>query len=253
MLKGIIVASFGTTHMDGYEKSFGKVEKELKEKYKDCYVLPSFSSEIVRKRLNDRDIHFFNMPEALKEMEGKGIRDISILSLYIIEGVEYEKVIRQIKSYNNDNRLNIKITRPLFEDEKDVKNVADYLKKEFNNEATVLMGHGTYHKKDMYFNKLTESLINSEKNIVLGTVEGAITINNVINYLNKKDVKNVTLAPFLLVVGDHGKNDMASKEDKDSWYNRLLESGYNIDVDMKGLLERDFIKNLFYEKLEGIL
>lgn len=60
------------------------------------------------------------------------------------------------------------------------------------------------------------------------------------------------MAPFLLVAGDHAKNDMAS-DDKDSWKSILEENGFDVKIDLKGLLEREKIKNIFFERLEEIL
>lgn len=86
----------------------------------------------------------------------------------------------------------------------------------------------------------------------LASLEGDYGIFELIDELKKKNIKKVTLAPFLLVAGDHAKNDMAS-DDKDSWKSILEENGFDVKIDLKGLLEREKIKNIFFERLEEIL
>lgn len=71
----------------------------------------------------------------------------------------------------------------------------------------------------------------------LASLEGDYGIFELIDELKKKNIKKVTLAPFLLVAGDHAKNDMAS-DDKDSWKSILEENGFDVKIDLKGLLER---------------
>lgn len=251
-MKGIIIASFGTTYLDAGEKAYKKVEKELREKYPNCEIVHSYSSEIVRKRLRDRGINEFNMPGALAYMESKGIKDIAVLALYIIEGVEYSKIIRQMEEYNDDSRMRIKITTPLLSDREDVEKVAEVLKKEFPHNATVLMGHGSYHEKDIYYNKLAGILLKSDEHIFLGTVEGSLDLDDVRKFLDRTGEKDVVLSSFLLVAGDHAQNDMSS-DDEDSWYSMLTEAGYNVNIELKGLLERDSINEMFYSRLEEII
>lgn len=251
-MKGIIIASFGTTYVEAGKKAYGRIERDLKERYPNCEIVQSYSSEIVRKRLRDRGINEFNMPGALAYMESKGIKDIAVLALYIIEGVEYSKIIRQIEEYNDDGRMRINVTAPLLSDRDDVENMAEVLKEEFPHNVTVLMGHGSYHEKDIYYNKLAGILLKSDQHIFLGTVEGSLELDDVRKFLDRTGEKDVFLSSFLLVAGDHAQNDMSS-DDEDSWYSLLKDAGYNVDVEIKGLLERDAINEMFYDRLEEIL
>ena len=53
---------------------------------------------------------------------------------------------------------------------------------------------------------------------------------------------------FMLVAGDHAKNDMAGEED--SWKSRLEGDGYEVRVIMKGLGESEGIRRIFLEHIE---
>ncbi len=49
--KGIIVASFGTTHGDTCKLCIENIENRIKEEYKDYLVLRAFTSQMVINRL----------------------------------------------------------------------------------------------------------------------------------------------------------------------------------------------------------
>ena len=251
-MKGIIIASFGTTHMDAFGASIDRIKNQLKKMYPDIYTVHSFSSEMVRNALKKRDINYFNMPEALLHMEENGIRDISVLSLYVIPGIEYEKIIKQAKVYNNDKRLNIRFSEALLTDEEDMENVAKVLKNLFQDKPTILMGHGTTVDVDKAYFDLQQKLDEMGEKIYVGTVEGGLEFDNVLEKLEEIEEKKVLLTPLLLVAGDHAKNDMGS-DDEDSWASMLKQRGFDVEVELKGLCERTEINDLFYKKLEEIL
>lgn len=251
-MKGIIMASFGTTHMDAFGASIERMRNQLRINYPDYYITHAFSSEMVRNALKKRDIHYFNLPEALKDMEEKGIRDIKILSLYVIPGIEYEKIKKQARVYNNDSRLNIQFTTALLDSQEDIDNTAKALSILFTEKPAVLMGHGTSVEVDSAYFKLQDKLDELEKKIFVGTVEGQLDFEAVSKKLDNVEEKELVLTPFLLVAGDHAKNDMGSDEE-DSWAYMLREMGFQVDIEMKGLCERLEINDLFYKKLEEIL
>ena len=58
----------------------------------------------------------------------------------------------------------------------------------------------------------------------------------------------VILAPFMIVAGDHAKNDMAG--DEDSWKCELEEAGYEVRPILRGLGELPGIRQIFMEHLE---
>ena len=61
----------------------------------------------------------------------------------------------------------------------------------------------------------------------------------------------VVLAPFMIVAGDHAKNDMAG-DDPQSWYSQFKAQGYCVEPVLKGLGEYPGIRRLLVEHLEVI-
>lgn len=60
--------------------------------------------------------------------------------------------------------------------------------------------------------------------------------------------EKVILAPFMIVAGEHAKNDMAGEE-KDSWYSRFCAAGYEVETVVKGLGEYPGIRRILAEHL----
>lgn len=257
MGKGIIVTSFGTTHEDTRKLCIESIENLIKDKFKDYLVLRAFTSRIVISRLKkNHDYPVDNPTEALEKMKSKGIKDIYIQPLLIIEGVEYDKIVEEVNKFLESNKdFNIKIGKPLLSDEKDYEdsiealNIPDYKE----DQGLVLMGHGTYHKADIAYEKM-ENLMRYKgyDNVFLGTVEGEKTIEDIVKDLKMKKISRVDLKPFMLVAGDHAKNDMASDEE-DSWKSILEKNGIKVNVEIKGLGENKEIRNIFIHHLKDII
>ena len=60
----------------------------------------------------------------------------------------------------------------------------------------------------------------------------------------------VILAPFMIVAGDHAKNDMAG-DDPDSWYSQFAAAGFEVEAALKGLGEYPGIRRLLVEHLKA--
>ena len=62
--------------------------------------------------------------------------------------------------------------------------------------------------------------------------------------LKKHGVRKVTLAPFMIVAGDHAQNDLAGDEEG-SWKSILEADGYAVKTDLRGLGDMDAVRELF--------
>ena len=112
--------------------------------------------------------------------------------------------------------------------------------------AHIFMGHGTEHFANAAYCQLEYMLHDSGRtDVVLGTVEGYPGLEEVFRRLDeRKAVQKVVLHPLMVVAGDHAKNDLAGDE-PESWKSRLLERGYQVSCELKGLGEYPQIRALF--------
>jgi len=245
MEKAILVTSFGTSHKDTREKSLDVIENRVKETYGKEKVERAYTSGIIRRIIEKREgIHIYDQKEGLETLKNKGYNEIITMSLHILGGIEYSKLD---SSYG-------KVTEPLLKTDEDYVKIVN--NEEFNNlegnDAIVFMGHGTESAADSAYHKLQEEYIKAGKNnIFVATVEGEVTIEDIIEKLKMGDYKKILLKPFMIVAGDHAKNDMAS-DDEDSWKTMLKNEGYEVTTLLKGMGEYEFVQEMFMDKLEKV-
>lgn len=257
MKKGIIVTSFGTTYKETRELCIESIENRIKDEFSKEEVTRAFTSRMVIARLKNRDNYHVDTPsEALERMVDLGIKDIYIQPLHIIEGHEYEKVLRESMDFLlKHNKSNIWVGKPLLSSEKDYERVVDALSLNDKPDggALIFMGHGSDHKSNNAYARL-ENLIRSKgfNNVYIATVEGDRTIEEVIEELKDKNINKVTLRPLMLVAGDHAINDMAS-DDEDSWKSMLEKHNIKVSIELYGLGEVKEIQDIFIDHLKDLL
>ena len=245
MKKAILVTSFGTSHKDTRKKCLDSIQREVEEKYGNENVERAYTSGIIRRIIEKNEgIHIFDQKEGLKVLKDKGFEEIITMSLHILDGIEYSKL---------DDKFG-KISKPLLADDEDFKKIVE--NKEFNDlegdDAIVFMGHGTEIEADYAYQKLQEEYLKAGKNnIFIATVDGKVTIKDVIEKMKGKGFKKILLKPFMIVAGDHAKNDMSS-DDEDSWKTILKNEGYEVTSVLKGMGEYEFIRKMFMDKLEAV-
>ena len=245
MKKAILVTSFGTSHRDTREKCLDLIQREVEEKYGNENVERAYTSGIIRRIIEKNEgIHIFDQKEGLKVLKDKGFEEIITMSLHILDGIEYSKL---------DDKFG-KISKPLLADDEDFEKIVE--NKEFNdlegNDAIMFMGHGTESEADYAYQKLQDEYLKAGKNnIFIATVEGKVTIKDVIEKMKGKGFKKILLKPFMIVAGDHAKNDMSS-DDEDSWKTILKNEGYEVTSVLKGMGEYEFIRKMFMDKLEAV-
>lgn len=251
MKKGIIVTSFGTTYEETRIKCIESIENRIKDDYSDYTVIRAFTSRMVINKLKKRDNYEVDTPtEAMEKLFKQGIRDIFIQPLLIIEGLEYEKILREARDFIKENNCNIAIGKPLLSHEDDYHRLASQFKS--NEEALVLMGHGSEHKTDSSYGKLESIIRELNRKVYIGTVEGRKTLEDIMVELKEQSIKKVLLRPFMLVAGDHAINDMASDQE-DSWKSILEKKGIEVDVQIQGLGEIEGIQDVFIDHLREVL
>ena len=245
MKKAILVTSFGTSHKDTRKKCLDSIQREVEEKYGNENVERAYTSGIIRRIIEKNEgIHIFDQKEGLKVLKDKGFEEIITMSLHILDGIEYSKL---------DDKYG-KISKPLLADNEDFKKIVG--NEEFNdieeNNAIVFMGHGTENEADCAYQKLQNEYLKAGKNnIFIATVDGKVTIKDVIEKMKGKGFKKILLKPFMIVAGDHAKNDMSS-DDEDSWKTILKNEGYEVTSVLKGMGEYEFIRKMFMDKLEAV-
>lgn len=252
MKKGILVVSFGTSHLDTMGKTIEVIEKEMEERFQECNVYRAFTSGmIIRKLKRTEGISVDTVPEALSRMASDGIEEVIIQPTHIINGIENDRMMEDLMEHMSLFKR-IRVGKPLLSSVDDYKKAIHAVMAETeldDGEMLVLMGHGTDHHANSAYPTLEYTFhALGYSQVLVGTVESFPELKNVMAKLKIAEKKKVALMPFMLVAGDHAKNDMAGEED--SWKSQLEEEGYEVRVIMKGLGEFRGIRQIFMEHIE---
>ena len=252
MGKGILVVSFGTSHLDTMEKTITVIEQDIARQFPEWSVYRAFTSRmIVRKLKRTENMEIDTVEEALRRMAADGISEVIVQPTHIINGIENDRMMEDLMEHLSlFNR--IRVGKPLLSSVDDYKKAIHGVMSEVGletGEMLVLMGHGTDHHANSAYPTLEYTFHALGYNQVLvGTVESFPELKNVMAKLEIAEKKKVALMPFMLVAGDHAKNDMAGEED--SWKSELEDAGYEVRVIMKGLGEFEGIRKIFLEHIE---
>ncbi|MDO4542065.1 MAG: sirohydrochlorin cobaltochelatase [Bacillota bacterium] len=249
--KALLVVSFGTSYDSTREKTIDKLEEELSAAFSECTLYRAWTSKMIIKKILKRDgIKINTVTEAMERMLADGIEDVLIQPTHILSGVENDLMTEEALAFE-DRFAKSSFGEPLLMYTDDflatVKAVAEEFKELPANEALVFMGHGTTHQANSVYAAL-DYIFKAEgyKNIFIGTVEGYPDFDTMLKMLKETEYKKVTLAPFMVVAGDHATNDMAG-EDEDSWKSQLEDSGYDVHCVLKGLGEYSGIRQIFID------
>lgn len=113
--------------------------------------------------------------------------------------------------------------------------------------ALVYMGHGNeYFPSGGSYLEFEDVMRKTypDVQIIVGTVEGFPGFERVRETLKHTKTKKVLLKPFMIVAGDHARNDMSGPE-PDSWKSVLEEAGIKVVADIHGLGEIDEFAEIY--------
>ena len=205
---------------------------------------------MILRRLADREgLHIDDVPRALERLAGEGCTDVVLQPTHIMNGDEFDKLCAQAEPFQAKFER-MAFGRPLLTTLEDYRDLAavltEILPEAEPDTAHVFMGHGTEHFANAAYCQLEYMLHDGGRtDAVLGTVEGYPGLEEVFRRLGeRKTVQKVVLHPLMVVAGDHAKNDLAGDE-PESWKSRLLERGYQVSCELKGLGEYPQIRALF--------
>jgi Cobalt chelatase (CbiK) len=254
--KAILAVSFGTSHNDTRKITIDAIEQDMQAAFPDYALYRAWTSKMIIKKVNARDgVHICNVKEAMEKMLQDGITDVLVQPTHVINGIENDLMKEDALAFQEQFH-SISFGDPLLTSEQDNSAVIDAITSEFKtltkDEVLVLMGHGTTHYANAIYAALDYTFKDKGySNIFLGTVEAYPTMESLLKMVHAYQPKKVVLAPFMIVAGDHAKNDMASDE-PDSWYSQFKAAGYDVEPVLKGLGEYTGIRKLFIEHLKTI-
>ena len=260
MKKAILVVSFGTSHLDTLRVTIEKAENQIRDHFNDYDIYRAFTSHKIIRKLREKYEMFIDTPEeVMAKLYEDDYEDVIIQPLHIIPGEEYIYINKIGEAYKDKFR-SVKMVRPIFYYQgienlpQDYSLFIEATKKLYEeNNAVVYVGHGTAHSANAVYGCL-QTVFEDEgyENVFVGTVEGYPNFEAVLKRLKRKNIDEVTLAPLMVVAGDHAKNDMASDEEG-SWKSMLEKEGIKVNIYLKGLGENERFNQLYINRIEDLI
>jgi len=246
--KSILAVSFGTAHRATDKSALEVIEKRIAEHFPEYEVRRVFTSEIVRKILEERDgIHVDNLQEALENLWRERFREVIVQPLHIICGEEYQKKVLQVVAKYTDAFDKILVGDPLLTKIEDYEASIEALKAQLpsmcDGRAVALIGHGSIHPANASYACLQLLLQDELPHVYVGTVEGYPDFDYILRKLKSAKIKEVVLMPFMLVAGEHVHHDLLGGHDE-SWKTVLEREGFKVYAYLHGLGE-----NLAYQEI----
>lgn len=256
MKKALLVVSFGTSYPDTCEKNIVACEQALAESCPDRTLFRAFTSGMIIRKLKQRDnLHIDTPLDALKKLAEQGYQDVAIQSLHIINGDEYEKIVREVQSLR-PLFTRLTLGAPLLSSHADYEHLMQALAWQMPvlsaGEKVVFMGHGASHHAFAAYACLDHMMAAHHFPARVGAVESYPEVDLVIESLQREAITHVHLMPLMLVAGDHAINDMASDED-DSWKTQFQQVGIRATPHLQGLGENPAIRAMFVSHLHQAL
>ncbi len=252
--KAILLVAFGSS-IGSARESLTAFGSKVMEEFPGITIHWAFTSAFIRKKLKKEGIEIDSPLMALTRLAEDGFTHVAVQSLHTIPGVEYDFLVQTVKALESIPKgiEQIEIGKPLLyhhqDIEKAVKAISNSVPVCKQDEAVVLMGHGSPHINNVYYPGLNYYLSHYKLPVYMGTVEGFPTIKEVINQLKEKSIRKVFLLPFMSVAGNHVKNDMCGDHDE-SWENILIKEGFEVEPILKGTLEMEAYAQIWIDHLK---
>ena len=249
--KAILVVSFGTSYEASRKATIEIIEQDIADAFSNSRIYHAWTSKFIISVLKKRDgISIPTVCEAIEQMIHDGIRTLIVQPTHILDGIENNVMKETVLSYK-DSFDQIVFGAPLLAASDDETHAIAAVPSEFKNlkatDALVLMGHGTTHQINTAYSELNRHFKSlGHSNVFIGTVEADPTIQDLVQEVTEFHPTAIYLTPFMIVAGDHAKNDMAGEEE-DSWKNIISKAGYEVQTVLKGLGEYESIRKLFVE------
>lgn len=256
MKRAIIVVSFGTSYLESLKLNIEGCENHLKNAFPEYDHYRAFTSQRIIKKLRERDnIHIDNLEESLIKLKSASYDEVYIQPLHMIAGHEYDNIYNTYIKYKAlETFKKLTLGKALLNDDKDYDLLINALVEDGKrDEYYIYVGHGSSHNSNDSYKVLQEKIDKRAiTNIKITTLTNDFSFQEIMADIKRKYIGEVTLAPLMLVAGDHAKNDIFG-QGEDSLLSKLKEEGIRVKKNDRGLGESQNIRRLYEMKVYEIL
>lgn len=254
MKTAAILVSFGTSHEDARKNSLERIYRDIQAVNPEIFVYEAYTSGMILDKLSSENLHIDTVDQAVLRALKDGVERLYVVLTHMIPGIEYQKLRRMLDQYQSDFK-EVNVTTPVLNEEEDCEKLIPILRDMFqfcDKYEYILMGHGSEDAANIRYAQMNQAFQRAGMyNVRIASVEAKPDLEDAIEELKKRgNKKKVLLYPFMVVAGDHAKNDMAGEED--SYVSELRENGYQTEAYIKGLGEYPQFRRIYVEKFQKI-
>ncbi len=253
--RAILLIAFGTSVPEA-RRAFGEIEKQVREKYRDTEIRWAFTSKTIRTREAANGKKLDSPETALAGLMDDGFTHVAVLSLHIVPGEEFHDLKFNAERFRNMSKgiREIEVARPLLGNYDDMERLIGVLAQKYTpanpDEGAVFIGHGnSRHPSDAIYVALNSLLMDRERRLFTGTVQGHPTPEQLIPKLKSAKIRKVRLIPLMTVAGEHARKDMAG-DGAESWKSMLAKNGIESEPVFTGLAEDPDVVMIWLDHLE---
>lgn len=248
MKKAILIVSFGTSHLNQKQESIDPCIQAIQDTFKEWDIYETFSSGFLRKKLeNEQKLALLSPEEILEKLKALGYQYVIIQPLFLIEGIEYDKLIALAHNYKTI--FHIEVGETLLSNKEDYQILVQELIQQYEHSHTqlLLLGHGSTHQAHTSYKLLQQVLKEAGSKAIVTTLEDRSKVAD----LPLKEGQ-VTLIPFMLVAGNHILKDVLG-EDEMSWKSGLTALGYDLQVITRGLGSYQSTHEIYIKHIKKVM
>lgn len=249
--EGLLIVAFGTSVPEAVP-ALKALDADFRAAFPDAAVEWAYTSQIIRKKLAARGTPVGGISDGLAALARKGVKVVRVQSLHVMAGEEFSAleraVLLDVKAHPGRFEA-VYLGRPLLESRQDAREVAAAVLQSCGGrapgEGLVLMGHGQAHgRADLVFEGMRRAFVEADGLTFMASVEGSRTFEDLARELATRNVKTLWVQPFMIVAGDHARNDLAGEE-ADSWASRLRAQGFQVKTNLLGMGEIAGVRAVF--------
>lgn len=253
----ILVVAFGTSVPEA-QKAYDIVDQRIGEAFPHMERRWAYTSSIIRTKLRAQGKTIDSPETALAKLMEDNYTHVAVLSLHVIPGAEFHDLYTNGRLFAQmvGGFQKVTFARPLLSSAEDMTEVVQAMAESVPRErrpedAVIFMGHGSeHHPADAIYTAMDAYFQKHDRQMFLATVDGFPRFEDVLAVLESKRVKKAYLMPFMVVAGDHARNDMAG-EDPDSWKSQLKAKGMTAVPVFRGMGEIPAVVDIWIRHLRS--
>lgn len=246
----IVLTAFGTTTKA--RDTYALMAARIQSQFPGQSICWSMTSRMVKDRLHQTAATRVSSPvEVLMGLHQAGHAWAVVQSLHVMCGHEFYRLRDDLR----DLPIRTSLGLPLLHCPEDYRRLALEMGRSLrrrNDEAVVLVGHGTDHPGWTVYPAL-EAVFREMHGpgYYVGAIDGYPSREQVLSRLQQAGYRQIRLVPLLLVAGVHVLKDL--DRDEDSWRNFFVAAGYSVTIEPQGIGANPIVMDMFIQHIQEAL